>query len=171
MRMRVCFLDCHEAGLCCCLVIHIGGNLLRPLQPFYLHLWPIYWLSHVLFWFQLTIRIRGTMTEVSLTTRDFLSVRLPAQTVTCPQKYIRQTVSLYLSVRLSIFSYLSCLSIHPCISVCLSVHQSLQITLKRFLQSIAEIPMETLLLLVLDRMRSLRICTFRNTLLGLVTKK
>jgi hypothetical protein len=21
MRMRVCYLDCHEAGLCCCLVI------------------------------------------------------------------------------------------------------------------------------------------------------
>jgi hypothetical protein len=28
MRMRVCYLDCHEAELCCYLVIHIG-NLLR----------------------------------------------------------------------------------------------------------------------------------------------
>jgi hypothetical protein len=42
-------LDCHEAGLCCCLVIHID-NLLRPLQLFYFHLWPIYWLSFILIW-------------------------------------------------------------------------------------------------------------------------
>jgi hypothetical protein len=33
----MCYLDCHEAGLCCYLVIHIG-NLLCPLQPFYFHL-------------------------------------------------------------------------------------------------------------------------------------
>jgi hypothetical protein len=46
MRMRVCYLDCHETGLCCYLVIHIE-NLLRPLQLFYFHLWPIYWLSLV----------------------------------------------------------------------------------------------------------------------------
>jgi hypothetical protein len=39
-------LDCHEVGLCCYLVIQIE-NLLRPLQPFYFHLWPIYWLSFV----------------------------------------------------------------------------------------------------------------------------
>jgi hypothetical protein len=38
MRMRVCYLDCHETRLCCYLVIHIG-NLLRPLQLFYFHLW------------------------------------------------------------------------------------------------------------------------------------
>jgi hypothetical protein len=44
MRMRVCYLDCHEAGLCCYLVIHIE-NLLRPLQLFYFHLCPICWLS------------------------------------------------------------------------------------------------------------------------------
>jgi hypothetical protein len=44
MRMRVCYLDSHEAGLCCYLTIQIG-NLLRPLQLFYFHLWPIYWLS------------------------------------------------------------------------------------------------------------------------------
>jgi hypothetical protein len=43
LRMRVCYLDCHEAGLCCYLVIHIG-NLLSPLHLFYFHLWPIYWL-------------------------------------------------------------------------------------------------------------------------------
>jgi hypothetical protein len=46
IRMRVCYLDCHEAGLCCYLVIHTE-NLLRPLQLFYFHLWPIYWLSVV----------------------------------------------------------------------------------------------------------------------------
>jgi hypothetical protein len=44
MRMCVCYLDFHEAWLCCYLVIHIE-NLLRPLQLFYFHLWPIYWLS------------------------------------------------------------------------------------------------------------------------------
>jgi hypothetical protein len=44
MRMRVSYVDCHEAGLCCYLVIHIA-NLLRPLQLFYFHLWPIYWFS------------------------------------------------------------------------------------------------------------------------------
>jgi hypothetical protein len=46
MRMRVCYLDCHEAGLCCYLVIHTE-NLWRPLQLFYSHLWLIYWLSLV----------------------------------------------------------------------------------------------------------------------------
>jgi hypothetical protein len=46
MRVRVCCLDCHEAGLCCYLAIHIE-NLLHPLQLFYFHLWPIYWLSVV----------------------------------------------------------------------------------------------------------------------------
>jgi hypothetical protein len=44
MRMHVCYLDSHEAGLCCYLVIHIE-NALRPLQLFYFHLWPVYWLS------------------------------------------------------------------------------------------------------------------------------
>jgi hypothetical protein len=39
-------LDCYEDGLCCYLVIHIE-NLLRPLQLFYFHLWPIYRLSLV----------------------------------------------------------------------------------------------------------------------------
>jgi hypothetical protein len=42
MRMHVCYLDWQEAGLCCYQVIHIG-NLVRPLQLFYFHLWPIYW--------------------------------------------------------------------------------------------------------------------------------
>jgi hypothetical protein len=45
-RMRLGYLDCHEGGLCCYLVIHIE-NLLRSLQLFYLHLWPIHWLSLV----------------------------------------------------------------------------------------------------------------------------
>jgi hypothetical protein len=46
MRMRVCYLDCHEAGLCCYLVIHIE-YLLHPLQLFYFHLWRIYCISLV----------------------------------------------------------------------------------------------------------------------------
>jgi hypothetical protein len=46
-RMRVCYLDCHETGLCCYLAMDIE-NLLRPLQLFYFHLWPIYWLSLVI---------------------------------------------------------------------------------------------------------------------------
>jgi hypothetical protein len=46
MHMRVCYLDCHEAGLYCYLVIY-KENVLRPLQLFYFHLWPIYWLSLV----------------------------------------------------------------------------------------------------------------------------
>jgi hypothetical protein len=46
-NMRVCYLDCHKARLCCYLVIHTG-NLLRPLELFYFHLWPIYCLSLVL---------------------------------------------------------------------------------------------------------------------------
>jgi hypothetical protein len=43
MCMRVCYLDWHEAGLCCYLVIHIEN----PLQLFYFYLCPIYWLSLV----------------------------------------------------------------------------------------------------------------------------
>jgi hypothetical protein len=46
MRMHVCYLDCNEAGLCCYLALHVE-NLLHPLQLFYFHLWPIYWLSVV----------------------------------------------------------------------------------------------------------------------------
>jgi hypothetical protein len=37
MRMRVCYLDFHKAGLCCYLVIHTE-NLLQLLQLFYFHL-------------------------------------------------------------------------------------------------------------------------------------
>jgi hypothetical protein len=33
MCMCICYIDCHEAGPCCYLVIHIG-NLLCPLQLF-----------------------------------------------------------------------------------------------------------------------------------------
>jgi hypothetical protein len=47
MLMRVCYLECHEAGLCCYLLILIE-NLLSPLQLLYLHLWPIYLLSLVI---------------------------------------------------------------------------------------------------------------------------
>jgi hypothetical protein len=46
MRMRVRYLDCHEFGLCCYLVIRIE-NLLRSLRLFYFRLWPVYWLSLV----------------------------------------------------------------------------------------------------------------------------
>jgi hypothetical protein len=46
VRMSVCYVDCHEDGLCCYLVMHIE-NLLLPLELFYFHLWPIYWLSLV----------------------------------------------------------------------------------------------------------------------------
>jgi hypothetical protein len=46
MHMHVCYLHYHEAGLCCYLVLHTE-NLLRPLQLFYFHLWPIFWLSFV----------------------------------------------------------------------------------------------------------------------------
>jgi hypothetical protein len=34
MCMRICYLDCHEAWLCCYLLIHTE-NLLRPLQLFF----------------------------------------------------------------------------------------------------------------------------------------
>jgi hypothetical protein len=44
--MPICYLDSHEAGLCCYIMIHIE-NLLRPLHLFYFHLWPVYWLSLV----------------------------------------------------------------------------------------------------------------------------
>jgi hypothetical protein len=43
LNMRVCYLDGHESGRCCYLVIHIGKQL-RILQLFYFHLLPIYWL-------------------------------------------------------------------------------------------------------------------------------
>jgi hypothetical protein len=39
-----CYIDRHEYGLWCYLVIHIV-TLLHPLQLFYFHLWTIYWLS------------------------------------------------------------------------------------------------------------------------------
>jgi hypothetical protein len=46
VHMHICYLDSHEAGLCCYRVIHIE-DLLLPLQLFDFHLWPIYWLSLV----------------------------------------------------------------------------------------------------------------------------
>jgi hypothetical protein len=49
MRMRVCYLDCHEPGLCCYLMIRIE-KLLHQLQLFYFHLWPIYWISLIRKW-------------------------------------------------------------------------------------------------------------------------
>jgi hypothetical protein len=41
VNMRVLYLGCHEAGPCCNLVIHVR-ILLRSLQLFYFHFWPIY---------------------------------------------------------------------------------------------------------------------------------
>jgi hypothetical protein len=52
MRMRVCYLDWHEAGLYCYLLIHIK-NLLPLLLLFYSHLWHIYWTFIVIKIFQL----------------------------------------------------------------------------------------------------------------------
>jgi hypothetical protein len=46
MRMCICYLDCHEAELCCYLVIHTE-NVLHPLRLYYFHLRPVYWLSLV----------------------------------------------------------------------------------------------------------------------------
>jgi hypothetical protein len=43
MRMRICYLECYGAGLCCYLMIYIE-ELLCPLQLFCFYLWPIYWL-------------------------------------------------------------------------------------------------------------------------------
>jgi hypothetical protein len=42
MHMSTFYIDCHEAQLCCYIVIYTE-NLLHPLQLFYFHLWPIYW--------------------------------------------------------------------------------------------------------------------------------
>jgi hypothetical protein len=69
-RMRVCYLDCHEARLCRYAVIHIE-NLLLQLQLFYFHLWPIYWLSliHMLQYISSSFTFRGS----SLSLFRFLS--------------------------------------------------------------------------------------------------
>jgi hypothetical protein len=67
MCMYICCLDCLEAGLYCYLVIHIE-NLLRPLQLFYFHLSPIYWLSLVLKW---TLKKYGVMVW-----KDFVWLRV-----------------------------------------------------------------------------------------------
>jgi hypothetical protein len=40
VHMSVCYVDSHDAGLWCYLVIYID-NLLCPLQLSYFHLWPI----------------------------------------------------------------------------------------------------------------------------------
>jgi hypothetical protein len=53
MRMRVCYLDCHEVGLSCYLEKNIE-NLLRTLQLFYFHLWINYWLYLIY-----TLKYRG----------------------------------------------------------------------------------------------------------------
>jgi hypothetical protein len=64
MHMHVCYLDYHEAGLCCYLVICVG-NLSHPLHLFYFRLWPIYWCSLMI----LTVfqhAIRGDLLKMSL---------------------------------------------------------------------------------------------------------
>jgi hypothetical protein len=64
MRIRVCYLDCHEGGLCFYLVMYIENHL-HPLQLFYFHLWPIYWSSLVrktsVFFFLLLQRITSSL--------------------------------------------------------------------------------------------------------------
>jgi hypothetical protein len=60
IRMRICYLAYHEAGLCCHLVIHIG-NLLLPLQIFYFHLRPIYWLFFVFYLYYINSIIYGVL--------------------------------------------------------------------------------------------------------------
>jgi hypothetical protein len=49
MRMRVFYLDAHEGGVCCCLLIDIE-KLIRPLQLLCFHLWPFYWLFLLVIW-------------------------------------------------------------------------------------------------------------------------
>jgi hypothetical protein len=44
MRLSISYLDSHEVGLCCYLMVQIE-NLLRPFQLFYFHLWHVYWRS------------------------------------------------------------------------------------------------------------------------------
>jgi hypothetical protein len=44
LHIRVCYQEYYDTRLCCYLVIHIE-NLFHPLQMFYFHLWPIYWLN------------------------------------------------------------------------------------------------------------------------------
>jgi hypothetical protein len=38
LNMHIYYLDCHEGGLCCYLLLHVE-NLIHPLQVFYFHLW------------------------------------------------------------------------------------------------------------------------------------
>jgi hypothetical protein len=74
MRMCFCFLDCHEAGPCCYLVIHIE-NLLHRLQLFYFNLWPIYWLSFYIF--VLTAQWKDLETSaVSLHISTFIKLKI-----------------------------------------------------------------------------------------------
>jgi hypothetical protein len=117
MCLRFCCLECHEAGLCCYLVIYIE-NLLRPLQLFYFHLWPIYWLSLVLYleslWWDIITRNRAyiilsdfTSTPVFLPAAKAISVtwyinnahaqmHLPAATVKwLLQRCFRELVATY----------------------------------------------------------------------------
>jgi hypothetical protein len=58
--MRICYLDCHEAGLCCYLVTQIE-NLLHPLQLFDFHL--------CLFYSYYRYSYAGW--EIRIVTRDF----------------------------------------------------------------------------------------------------
>jgi hypothetical protein len=56
MCMHVCYIDHHEAGLCCYLVIYIE-NLLHPLQLLLKLLWPTYW--------QYSFRVLASMCETT----------------------------------------------------------------------------------------------------------
>jgi hypothetical protein len=77
MNMRVCYLDCHEAGLCYYLAVLIE-NLLCPLQLFYFHLWPIYWLSLFLSTVPALV-----LSKWSVTCKHCLNVQNPVTSLHC----------------------------------------------------------------------------------------
>jgi hypothetical protein len=67
MDMCGCYLNCHEAGLWCYLVIHVE-NLLHPLQIFYFHLWPIY--THCLVPSEVRAEDKLTTSEIPLINKE-----------------------------------------------------------------------------------------------------
>jgi hypothetical protein len=103
VRMRVCYLDCHEGGLCCYLVIHVE-NLLRPLQLFYFHLRSIYWLLLVF------------MSKLSIWIVEKLSVALPSWNTVTPvslEQKQTQPVYLFISNHKSTFLWANLLTLEP----------------------------------------------------------